>query len=171
MLPLDSKEWAKLTHAYGPATDTPRLIADLATYPDHATYKDEPYFSLWSSLCHQGDIYSASYAAVPHIVDLAERATHRISHDFILLPVCIEIARGTKRKAEIPTALVDSYNNAILKLPGVAISFAKHTDGSWADVCSAAVAVSMGNYKLGKAILELNDDDALDDFLLWQEER
>ena len=33
---------------------------------------------LWSSLCHEGDVYTASYAAVPHIVQMAnssERAS------------------------------------------------------------------------------------------------
>jgi hypothetical protein len=28
---------------------------------------------IWGSLCHQGDVYPASFAAVPHIVALAER--------------------------------------------------------------------------------------------------
>src|SRR5262245_35013447 len=68
MLDLDSPEWKLLHHAYGNAADVPRMIRNLAAHPDEKTW--EP---LWSSLCHQGDVYSASYAAVPHVVDLALR--------------------------------------------------------------------------------------------------
>jgi hypothetical protein len=68
MLPLDSPRWSELKHAYGFASDVPGLLSQLVAFPAEATYQDEPWFTLWSSLYHQGDIYPASFAAVPHIV-------------------------------------------------------------------------------------------------------
>lgn len=62
------ENWDELNHAFGSAGDIPALLADLAFFPAESSYEAEPWFSLWSSLCHQGDIYSASFAAVPEIV-------------------------------------------------------------------------------------------------------
>ncbi|HEX3912895.1 MAG TPA: hypothetical protein VHW71_05265 [Steroidobacteraceae bacterium] len=67
MLPLDSPQWAELSHAYGAAGDIPQLLKQLTNFR-RATVDKEPWFSLWSALAHQGDVYSASFAAVPHVV-------------------------------------------------------------------------------------------------------
>ena len=69
MLKLNDSKWGELKDADGPALDIPRLLQDI---PEHLDPKkastDEPWFSLWSALCHQGDVYSASYAAVIYLV-------------------------------------------------------------------------------------------------------
>lgn len=66
MLPLDSDRWAGLAQAYGGAADVPQMLRDLALDPSDGVWE-----RLWSSLCHQGEVYPASYAAVPHIVRIA----------------------------------------------------------------------------------------------------
>ena len=55
MLSLESPEWANLHHAYGPASDIPRLLRQLDTLP-LASGNAEPWFSIWSALAHQGDV-------------------------------------------------------------------------------------------------------------------
>jgi len=67
MLDLDDPRWSDLTHAYGKASDIPDLLRQLDKLP-LATGDAEPWFSLWSALAHQGDVYPASFAAVPHVV-------------------------------------------------------------------------------------------------------
>ncbi|WP_416972837.1 hypothetical protein [Streptomyces sp. 4F14] len=60
-------DWARLTHAYGSAVDTPGLFARLDGGPgDKAVWA-----ALWSSLCHQGTVYDASFAALPLLTDIA----------------------------------------------------------------------------------------------------
>lgn len=71
MLELDSPRWKKLKHAYGKASDIPALLERLKTAPPPADWQSEPWFSLWSALCHQHDVYTASYAALPHIAAIA----------------------------------------------------------------------------------------------------
>ena len=71
MLSLESPEWKILSHAYGTAEDIPPMLAELEHYPPHVQNDDEPWGTLWGSLCHQSDIYSASFAAVPHILRIA----------------------------------------------------------------------------------------------------
>jgi hypothetical protein len=63
----DTLRWSNLQHAYGSASDVPGLLRRLEVLPA-SSGTDEPWFSLWSSLAHQGDVYSASFAAVPHVV-------------------------------------------------------------------------------------------------------
>jgi len=53
-------EWSRLRHAYGPAGDIPGLLEQLDPDPDVEVWE-----KLWSRLCHQGDVYSASVAALP----------------------------------------------------------------------------------------------------------
>ncbi|MEL7488833.1 MAG: hypothetical protein AAGJ87_16670 [Pseudomonadota bacterium] len=74
MLPLDSPKWRELNDAYGSARDVPALLEDLDaldTVPEEAM--SEPIYSLWSGLYHQEDVYSASYAAFPHLVRIASQ--------------------------------------------------------------------------------------------------
>ena len=71
-LPLTSAKWAALTHAYGEASDIPDLLSELAEAETLGNETaDEPMFTLWSSLCHQDNVYPASFAAVPHLVEIA----------------------------------------------------------------------------------------------------
>ncbi|MBG0831749.1 hypothetical protein HS041_28945 [Planomonospora sp. ID67723] len=58
-------DWSQLSHAYGCAEDIPALLDRLETDPD-ADWND-----LWSALCHQGTVYSASFAVLPWLMALA----------------------------------------------------------------------------------------------------
>lgn len=62
MLSLDSPRWGELEHAYGSAVDVPALLGALRDFPKSEGQR-EPWFSIWSALAHQGDVYSASFAA------------------------------------------------------------------------------------------------------------
>lgn len=67
MIGLDSPIWNDLEDAYGSAEGVPGLLKRLYANPhDRAAWNDA-----WSRLCHQGTIYSASIAAVPHLVLIA----------------------------------------------------------------------------------------------------
>ena len=90
MIPLNSPIWSQLEHAYGCASDTPGLLRQLESHVEDESPEAEPWFSLWSSLCHQGDVYHASFAAVPHILKIAEAHPNRFSSSFLQLPACVE---------------------------------------------------------------------------------
>jgi hypothetical protein len=67
MLDLSSTRWSQLRDAFGDGTRVPHLIAMLAAgNPDAIA-------DLYASIYHQGSVYSASFAAVPHLVDIARR--------------------------------------------------------------------------------------------------
>ncbi|GGR33087.1 HEAT repeat domain-containing protein [Streptomyces netropsis] len=66
---IDDIDWAELEHAYGPADDVPGLLRAAGSVD--AGVRDEALEELFSSLCHQGSIYSATAAAVPFVAELA----------------------------------------------------------------------------------------------------
>ena len=155
MLALDSEEWGDLTHAYGTASDIPPLLRELETFPQKATTKAQPYLALWGSLCNQGDVYVASYAAVPHVVAILESAPARANEDFFHLPIRIEICRQNGGP-EIPNRFRGSYVEALAKLPGLAAQVhARSLSEAFLRVLSATMAVSGGQTALGEAILAL----------------
>jgi hypothetical protein len=160
MLALESAEWQELGHAYGPASDIPDLLRRLAQDTGPKTgFQEEPWHSLWSSLCHQGDVYAASYAAIPHIVDIALGTTLQMDLSFFLLPTCVEIARAKGRGPGIPPALELAYRRALRRLLECAI---RHTREDWDNVTAvlamAAMAAAKGRTELAEAMIELDDD-------------
>lgn len=167
MISLDSNIWATLSHAYGPAEDIPDLLRALENYPQKSEYEDEPYYTLWSSLCHQGDVYSASYAAVPHVLALAEKEPLRATYDYLLLPVMIEIARAKGRGPKVPPELESDYLGALRRMPAIVGAIgARRLDETWIVTCGAAIAACNGHALLAEAILELQD--SAEEFLEWK---
>jgi hypothetical protein len=66
---IDDIPWRELSHAYGSADDVSALLrALLAQDPAEV---DEAADALWSSICHQGSVYSATPYAVPFLARMA----------------------------------------------------------------------------------------------------
>jgi hypothetical protein len=72
MLELNDPLWKKLDDAHRDR-NIPRLLSELAE-----TWNDETANSLlWDCLCHQGTCYGATYAAVPHLLKIAQPERNR----------------------------------------------------------------------------------------------
>ncbi len=168
MFKVENYNWANLEHAYGSAQDIPHLLLSLSECPPSSDYESEPYFSLWSSLCHQGDVYSASYAALICIVEILSEKYEKVNYNFFLLPISIEIARLKGNGPELGEFEQDYYS-AIGKIAGL-VAKIKTSDEVFSRVLAAATAVVHGNVKLGEAILELSPD-TIDEFFEWLENR
>jgi len=59
-------DWSQLSHAYGNAQDISGLLEQAAGGTGERVWRE-----LWSRLCHQGGVYSASYAAIPALTEMA----------------------------------------------------------------------------------------------------
>ena len=71
MLALHDPLWSELEDALGPATESAELLGRLSTVPpDDVEYAN--WDEIWGRLCRQDAIYTASFAAVPWIVRLAQ---------------------------------------------------------------------------------------------------
>lgn len=165
MLTLDSREWKNLRHAYGSATDIPALLEKLTFLPV-ANESTEPWFSLWSALAHQGDVYPASFAAVPHIIQVLASLPKEAPTPFFHLPTWIEICRQ-RNSIAVPEYLADSYFSSIQQLGSLAnIAIPHHDDADSLHILFAAVAISKGHASFSEALLEL-DTETTAGFLTW----
>lgn len=159
LLNLEDQRWSTLSHAYGPAGDIPQLLRDLAsTTAPKAGYKDEPWFSLWSRLCHQGDVFDASYASLPHIVDIGCNAKGQIDFCFFQLPAAIEIARNNAGGPPVPDDLANAYSEGLERLLECTML---HGNDPWdqstliSAICAQAVA--KGHTKVAEAIMNFDE--------------
>ncbi len=67
---LDNVNWSDLKDAYGPAVDVPALLrAFVSVDPDDRKFADQ---LLCQTIWHQGNVYSATSAAVPFLFKLLE---------------------------------------------------------------------------------------------------
>jgi hypothetical protein len=160
VLPIDDPHWSSLADAYGAASGIPDLLRALAADPrPKPGYEAEPWFSLWSGLCHQDDVYTASYAAVPHIVAIASAAPGPIDFSFFQLPAAIEIARHKGRGPAVPAELATAYHAAIAGLTDC-VALHRHDDWDEPMLLSAltAQAVAKGNYDLAEVLSNLDEE-------------
>lgn len=107
---------------------------------------EEVWFRLWSSLCHQGDVFTASIAAVPHLVKVALSVTNGLlASDLISLPVSIEESRMERPHQIHQADIDDDYWDAILDLQKVCGIAALHPGGNnLAEACRSAAKLLSG---------------------------
>jgi hypothetical protein len=117
---------------------------------------DSTWFKLWSALCHQGDAYSASYAAVPHLVRLAEGQNYRSKYDPLLLAACIELARLEGAGPDLPGELVIPYRAALSRGIELATEALKNAelDNDSARAYRGCVAAFQGQSLTARNILD-----------------
>lgn len=157
MLDLDSDRWRELTHAYGGAADIPALLRQLPTAPVKSPAEQrEPWFSLWSALCHQSDVYPASFAAVPYIIASAHDRQPAERAEYLILAGTIESMRH-KPSAPAPSAeLEPAYSKALQQaVPLTLEALQVESDPSRLQGLLAALAAFRGFPELGAAIADL----------------
>lgn len=170
MISLDDSAWTELQHAYGSASDIPDLLREIQRRPGkQCKYNEDPWGTLWSSLCHQGTIYSASIAAVPHIVSVGLKAsTAPIAWDFLALPSSIEQSRLEEPSQISKELITDDYHHAIQQLFDLVVACrGHHWSHEFAQSAASAIVIAKGHLRLGDVISEMGPQ-TMDDFLKYQ---
>ena len=164
MLNLDSPRWGDLEHAYGMASDTPALLRQLSDMPS-SEGNTEPWYSLWSSLAHQGSVFAASFAAVPHVVAALAKSPQAAGFDFFQFPAWVEICR-LRNAVTVPPDLQMAYFAALAQLPALAAAVpSKLRDPGFLASALSAVAASAGQAEIAEAVLELTSAAQAKEFL------
>lgn len=153
-LALDAPDWGTLHQAFGTAEDVPKLIAALDAVGDGQ--RGEIWYGLWSMLCHQDDVHTASYAAVPYLVRWAAgRAAAERAHALHLV-AAIEIGRLRGGAPTVPAPLAPAYRDALGEIPRVIADCAGEPwDDDTAQVLASALAIVKGHPRFGWAALNL----------------
>ena len=164
MLELSSPRWGDLRDAYGSAAKIPELLLQLSALPSD-NGSSEPWFSLWSALAHQGDAYSASFAAVPHVIEAIASSPTRVTDVYFHFPSWIEICRN-KNGVTVPDELAAAYFASLKRIPALVASA---SEMQWSDAFTAcamsAIAAAKGQHELAEALLELTSSDTVGEFL------
>ena len=155
---MATTDWTSLRHAYGPAGDIPSLLDKARRAPPPSDHRSEPWFSLWSALYHQDDIYSASYAAVPELVGIASDVGGAIAAECLLLASSIELRRHTPNAPSIPSELEARYLASLPVARALAaelVAAGPDTDGK----AAVADAVFRGDFARARALFGDIDSD------------
>lgn len=167
MLNLDSPRWRQLEHAYGSAEDIPALLRQLASLPSDDG-EASPWFQFWSALAHQGDVYPATFAAVPHVIAALASSPMTAHESYFQFPAWVEICRA-KQGTQVPDDLSESYFNALGRLPALAAeASAKPWNLGFLACTLAATAAAKGQHAVAEALLEMAEEGTAEDFLEWR---
>ena len=104
---------------------------------------------LWENLYHQGDVGSASYAAVPELADAGE----------LSLVAAIEVASKSTHNPEIPKDMYKVYKKALSFALNSVPSSEEHLQGYY--VIHASLN---GHEKLAKALFLLSVEEILAEY-------
>ena len=122
------------------------------------------YKELWEELHHQGDVGLASLYAVPHLIRIAKEK-RLVDWNVLGLVTLIEVKRSSSNMI-IPSKLKNEYDDAIRDLCNLSTSvLIQSWDLETASSALAAIALSKGQVKLANAILNLDSEDVIEDFL------
>lgn len=150
---LESSNWTQLAHAYGTAQNIPELISQL--YKKSNTPNKKTWDELWSTLVHQGDVYSASFAAVPHFVAIMQNNPLSFNYNFMAIVAAIETARR-ENNVDLPKELEVHYLKAISLLPFIiAASSVRNWDENLLISSLSAIAAIKGHVKIANKVLEI----------------
>ena len=159
-MPLDpaSPRWRELTQAYGAADDIPRLLQALAAVQDDVE-RTALWLGVWATLCPNGRVYTAAYAAVPHLLVITREQGTGERSAAIHVAAEVETSRHTPGAPPIPDDLVLGYATAIESLPAVVAELAAVPwSASMAQVMAAALLAGKRQPALARAILAIGDD-------------
>ena len=121
---------------------------------------------LWDNLHHQGNVGIASYLALPQLVRIAKE---KKMIDWNLFGLCslIEQQRHERDNPDLPAVFQQYYQEGLTELSKLALESLKtdQEDDTMFVTALAVIATSSGRTRLGKAILQLEDEELMEEFL------
>ena len=165
MIDLDNKIWQQLHGGYKIPYDASVPLRKLEGTNEPKKIK-EIFEELWNGLHHKGDVGLASYLAVPQLVRIA---SNKKLFDWNIFGLCtvIEIQRHAERNPTLPLEFERYYDDGLKNLKDFVLTNIKSNEMDNTTYISAlsVLAVTTGRIKLGKAIIQLEDESVLDEFL------
>lgn len=150
MLELDSPDWVEYSHAYGDASDIPSLFAKLrAASPSEW---DDANAELTNAIMHQGDVYTATYAIAPHLLQYAVELGPGKQSDDLLFSIAYA-SRGAPGP-DVPEALEEAWEDAQDEARDLIIERLLQSDSSEEFTCCliAGLLYLSGECSIGKVV-------------------
>ncbi|SNZ00225.1 hypothetical protein [Flagellimonas pacifica] len=161
---LTDKIWQELEGGYKTLYDASVPLSQLENTDDPEDIK-KVWEELWNELHHQGDVGTASYLAIPQLVRIGIK---KDLFDWNLLGLCavIEQQRHLGSNPSLLPEYQDNYKKGLLDLKEFVIkNLNNDLDKTTSIMALSTIATCDGRIKMGKAIMEMEDEDLLNEFL------
>ena len=161
MKSLDDPRWEQLIGGYRQPYDASIPLRKLRDgVPPEQIWKE-----LWEELHHQGDVDSASFAVVPHLVSIASQWGER-DWNFYAIIALIEIERGQRDNPDVDDSIREDYHAAWGAILDLALHYLRTaTDQTLIRTALGVIALQRGDRILGE-ILTLYDAEEIADIHL-----
>ena len=158
MLALDDGRWTMMTGGYRTPLDPRPLLSKLGSGQDTPAVWHE----LWDELHHQGDVGEASYAAIPHLVDIYPRRGRPDWNTYAIVAI-IELARKEGTNPSLPDWLEADYFRAIQELAEIgAGEVLRAEDPDVVRAILSVIAIAKGLRVHGKYLVNYSDEEMLE---------
>ncbi len=160
MLNLDNPKWKQLESGYKQPYDPTPALRKLENDDD----VQGSWSELWNELQHQGDLGTASYAAVPYLTKIQQEQKN-FDWNFFALVSVIEIERYRKTNPNIPDWLEIPYQEAWNVIITLGLEeLQKTSDQLTVRAALGAVAIGKGLRDYG-AMITISDESEIEEFL------
>lgn len=155
MLSLDDRRWQGLEGGYRTQFDPRSLLSELETRKNTKA----AWHELWAELHHQGDVGTASYAAVPHLVRIYRKRSTIDWNTYAIVAV-IELARDSEKNPGLPKWLEEEYFQAIRDLAEVgAVEVLQTKDSDEVRAILSILAISAGARTHAKFLINYSAEE------------
>lgn len=152
MLQNADDRWGELRSGYRLRFDPRPALEKLESSSD----PEAAWAILWAELYHQGDVDTAAYAAVPHIVRIHAARDLPEWNTYALLGV-VESARQLERNPEIPAWLAPAYRAAWDRVVELALrDLARSREEDLVQSALGAIAVARGLRSAGQLLISFS---------------
>ena len=153
-LSLTSARWRELEQVYGSAEDIGALLAALYAN-ENDDERTELWYGVWATLCPDGRVFSAAYAAVPHVMEIAANRDFAERVAALHFVTQVEVSRHQSGAPGIDEDLLLAYASAVESLPArVAELHGITWDEQTAQVLGAAVLAGKRQHALARLLLQ-----------------
>lgn len=159
-LSLTSPRWRELAQVYGSAEDIGALLAALYTN-ENDDERTELWYGAWATLVPGGKVYSAAYAAVPHVLEIVANRDFAERVSALHFVTQVEVSRHQPGAPGIDDDLLLAYASAVESLPArVAELHGMTWDEQAAQVLGAALLAGKRQHAFARLLLEHGTPDS-----------
>ena len=155
MLEFTDSRWRQLAGGRRTQFDPRQALGQL----DSGVAVERAWSELWDGLHHQGDVDTAAYAAVPHLVRIHRRRDLSDWNTYAILGT-IERARQAHRNPSILDWLGSGYQSAWSEIIELALrDLARSEDPLLVQAALGAIAMARGLRRTAEVLLDFTEDE------------
>jgi len=164
MLPLDDPRWKDLDHRGWSCGHRSKLDPTAPFVPDALRALSEKpsdhtrFQELWPYLCSEGTAWPAAYAAVPYIVEIAQKLQPAERFEYLYVIGLIRMSEAVESgDSALRTSVAASYREALPRALALVAELVPHPhDASTTRYLLAAIASLKGHTDLARILNELD---------------